>query len=144
MGLTVGPLEVEAENQQYGGALTTIAGVPVRLRVAKITPVKVGAFVTVWRASAPLPAEDRAELLLVAVHDGDRSGFFAFPRAALVQHGILSVKGVGGKRGFRVYPPWVVAPNAQARRTQRWQGDFFVELVDGATELARRMIVVAR
>ena len=53
-------------------------------------------------------------------------GHFAFPTSALVKHGIVSVKGSGGKRGFRVYPPWSEVSNRQAIKTQHWQCSYFI------------------
>ena len=54
-----------------------------------------------------------------------------FPRSALRRHGIVSVAEQGGKRGFRVYPPWSLTDNTQATRTQAWQGAFFLDTTDG-------------
>lgn len=103
----------------------------IRFRVGKLTPpTKVGLFVAVWRraqngSTEPFPAEDGIGLLVVTVREGSNMGHFAFPTSALVQHGIVSAKGVGGKRGFRVYPPWSEVSNRQAIRTQQWQCDYF-------------------
>ncbi|RYE38879.1 MAG: MepB domain containing protein, partial [Sphingobacteriales bacterium] len=40
-------------------------------------------------------------------------------------HDILSGNGKNGKRGFRVYPPWDLTENSQARKTQQWQLEYF-------------------
>lgn len=102
----------------------------IRVRVGKLTPTKVGLFVAVWRRAAdgstePFPADDAVGTLVVTAREGDQSGHFAFPASALVEHGIVSVDGVGGKRGFRVYPPWSATANRQAKLTQQWQCGFF-------------------
>ncbi|WP_435880367.1 MepB family protein [Streptomyces nondiastaticus] len=47
-------------------------------------------------------------------------GQFVFPIDALRRHGVASVDGSGGKRAFRVYPPWVTTTNRQAGRSDGW------------------------
>lgn len=124
----------EAENAEYGAAVSTCGEALVRFRVGKLTPNKVGLFVAVWQRSIdggtePFPADhpsaNDADALVVSVREGGNSGHFAFPKAALLKHGIVSVQGKGGKRGFRVYPPWSATSNRQARATQEWQSGFF-------------------
>lgn len=67
---------------------------------------------------------------------------FVFPRSALVLHGIVSDADADAdadgesKRGFRLYPPWSITDNEQARRTQRRQTDYFLSLEDGRVDLA--------
>ena len=124
---------VEPDNAEYGAVICRSDAGPVRLRVAKVTPTKVGLFVTAWEraddgSTRPFPSDDRVDLLVVVVREGESVGRFAFPKAALVEHGIVSVDGVGGKRGFRVYPPWSQTANPQARRTQAWQRRYFAAL----------------
>lgn len=120
----------EADNQEYGAAVASLGQGRIRFRVGKLTPTKVGLFVAVWRraqngSTEPFPAEDGTGLLVVTVREGNNMGHFSFPTSALVKHGIVSVKGAGGKRGFRVYPPWSEVRNRQAARTQQWQCDYF-------------------
>ncbi|NWL32925.1 MepB family protein [Paenarthrobacter nitroguajacolicus] len=120
----------EADNQEYGAAVASLGPERIRFRVGKLTPTKVGLFVAVWRraqdgSTEPFPVEDGIGRLVVTVREGGNMGHFAFPTSALIQHGIVSVKGVGGKRGFRVYPPWSEVTNRQAIRTQQWQCEYF-------------------
>jgi hypothetical protein len=124
----------EAENAEYGAAVATNGKALVRFRVGKLTPSKVGLFVAVWQRSIdggtePFPADhpsaDDADTLVVSVREDGNFGHFVFPTVALIKHGIVSVKGKGGKRGFRVYPPWSPTSNRQARMTQEWQSEFF-------------------
>ena len=129
--ITCPDLAPEPDNAEYGAAIADAAG--LRFRVGKVTPRKVGMFVTVWRRAAngstePLPDADGVQTLLVTVREGDRFGLFAFPRSALRTHGITSIAGAGGKRGFRVYPPWSATANVQAKRSQAWQGAYFLGL----------------
>lgn len=143
LGLECSPAVAEPDNGEYGAAVSDVGRASARFRVGKLTPTKVGLFVTVWRrlpggSTAPFPAEDNIDLLVVAAREGPHFGQFVFPKAALVEQGIISVDGVGGKRGFRVYPPWSATDNPQARRSQKWQCVFFLELGDGAgVDLAR-------
>ena len=124
---------VEPDNAAYGAVVCRAAVGAVRFRVGKTTPTKVGFFVTVWEraddgSTRPVPSDDGVDLLVVVVREGEHVGRFAFSKTALVEHGVVSVDGVGGKRGFRVYPPWSQTSNPQARRTQAWQGRFFAAL----------------
>ncbi len=124
----------EQDNADYGAATATSGTALIRFRVAKVTPRKVGLFVAVWRRSAsggtePFPADhptaNDADFLVISVREAGNSGHFLFPRSAVVTHGIGSVNGIGGKRGFRVYPPWSLTSNRQARKTQEWQNPYF-------------------
>ena len=126
------PIE-EPDNAEYGAFTFTVGDRRVRSRAAKLTPTKVGLFVTVWRrapdgSTQPFTAEDAPDLLLITVREGSQFGHFVFPRSALVEHNIVSKDGTGGKRGFRVYPPWSATVNAQATRTQAWQVRYFLDL----------------
>ncbi len=120
----------EPESTQYGAFAFSVDGVPVRFRIAKTTPTKPGQFVTVWQRSTdgpirPFDIEDQVRYFVVSVGDSECHGYFVFPLEALVQRDIVSRNGVGGKRGFRVYPPWVSTTNNQARRSQSWQLEFY-------------------
>ena len=54
LALACSPAIVEADNHEYGAAVSEIGRSPVRFRVGKLTPTKVGLFVTVWRRSLSL------------------------------------------------------------------------------------------
>lgn len=125
----------ETENAEYGAFVSRVGRASVRFRVGKLTPAKVGLFVTVWKRASdgstePCAAEDGIDLLVISVREGQHFGQFVFPKTALVEHGIVSVAGRGGKRGFRVYPPWSVTQNRQAMRSQKWQCGYFLALDD--------------
>lgn len=109
-----------------------------RIRTARITPTKPGAFVAVWERGAdgktqPFAADERTAGLLVFVAESGaaaRSGLFRFTAEMLVELGITRSPGGAGKRGFRLYPSWCDGLNAQAARTQRAQAPAFT-LIDG-------------
>lgn len=128
-------IQADATNADYGAQLLTIDGRAARLRIGRVTPRKVGLFVAVWEraddgTTRPFAVEGDTDLLLVIVRDGVRLGLFTFPREVLGEHGILSVAGAGGKRGFRLYPSWSTTTNAQAWRTQQWQQRHFETIHD--------------
>lgn len=133
----------EAESAEYGAHEFTLDGFSVRFRVAKTTPTKVGQFVTVWKRSAggpiqPFDAEDPVDLFVISTRDSDHFGQFVFPRDVLCERDVVSRNGSGGKRAFRVYPPWVTTANRQARSSQAWQLDHFLHIEgDGPIDSAR-------
>ncbi|MFD3542990.1 MepB family protein [Streptomyces sp. NPDC058662] len=123
----------EPESAEYAAYAFTLDGLSVRFRAARTTPTKVGQFVTVWQRSArgpirPFDTGDGIDLVVVSSREGDRFGQFVFPREVLCERGVVSRDGSGGKRGFRVYPPWVVPPNRQAAVSQAWQVRHFLHL----------------
>ncbi|MFE6049168.1 MepB family protein [Kitasatospora sp. NPDC056446] len=126
----------EPESAEYAACAFTLDDRSVRFRVGKTTPTKAGQFVTVWQRSEegpirPFDSDDGVDLFVVSSRDDDGFGQFVFPREVLCERGIVSRDGSGGKRGFRVYPPWVATTSRQAGRTQGWQADFFLDLGQG-------------
>lgn len=135
LGLPQAPVP-EAEGAEYGACRAELHGQRLILRVAKTTPTKIGQFVTVWKRPhpdseiAPLDEADPLDVVIIAVSDGARHGFFIFPCSVLLERGVMSRGGQGGKRALRVYPPWCALESAQALRTQRWQAGWFVAAGD--------------
>ncbi|MER6445012.1 MepB domain containing protein [Streptomyces venezuelae] len=141
----------EAEGAAYAAHAFTLDGRAVRFRAAKTTPTKAGQFVTVWKRSPagpimPFDAADPVDLFVISTRDGDHFGQFVLPLEALRRHGVVSTDGSGGKRAFRVYPPWVATTNRQAGNAQQWQVEHFLPLPsplslplpqDGAVDLTR-------
>lgn len=133
----------EPESAEYAAHEFTLDGLSVRFRTAKTTPTKVGQFVTVWKRSPgrpiqPFDVADPVDLFVISSRDRRHFGQFVFPMDALRRHGVVSVDGSGGKRAFRVYPPWVTTTNRQASSTQAWQLDHFLHLdQDGPVDSAR-------
>lgn len=41
--------QMEPESSEYGGYIFELNGLSIRFRVAKITPTKIGQFVTLWK-----------------------------------------------------------------------------------------------
>jgi len=126
-------IEKEAESAEYGACAFEINGYRILFRVAKITPTKIGQFVTLWKRVGkgpimPYDMADPIDLFVISVRNKDRFGQFVFPKAVLLEKGIVSENGNGGKRAIRVYPAWDVTDNPQAKRTQAWQLNYFFEI----------------
>ncbi|UPO76367.1 MepB family protein [Arthrobacter sp. Helios] len=126
-------IQVEEQNSDYESGVASLGEEHWRIRTARITPTKPGAFVAVWTRSQggsprPFTAEESLAGLLVFVEDEDRFGVFQFTPAHLVSAGYVSSDMHPGKRGFRVYPAWCSDLNPQASRTQRVQAAAFTEL----------------
>lgn len=143
-GLQYDQLQTEAESADYAACSLTLNGLRVRYRVAKITPNKVGQFVTLWKRVGrgpiqPFEMSDPVDVFVVSVRSGAHFGQFVFPKAVLAAQGVVaSGESKPGKRALRVYPPWDTTTSRQAERTQAWQLRYFLDLTEGrAVDLAR-------
>ncbi|MFI5983776.1 MepB family protein [Streptomyces sp. NPDC051555] len=142
-GFTCSQPVPEAEGAAYAAHVFTLDGLSIRFRAAKTTPTKVGQFVTVWKRSPagpiqPFDVTDAVDLFVISARDHRHFGQFVLPMDALRRHDVVSEGGSGGKRAFRVYPPWVTTTNRQAGSAQAWQLDFFLHLDQGGpVDLAR-------
>ncbi|QHL89426.1 MepB family protein [Nibribacter ruber] len=131
--LQITDLVVEPESQEYKACRFRVNGAVVLGREAKVTPKKVGQFVTFWKRNekgiiAPFFETDPFDYYTVNVRTENRFGQFVFPKAALIKKGIVSTEQKEGKRAFRVYPPWDVVHSKQAEQSQKWQLAFFLDL----------------
>lgn len=123
----------EKESAQYGAFSFTINEKSILFRVAKITPTKIGQFVTLWKRIdngpiQPFDCTDAIDLIVISVRKDNRVGQFVFPKSVLCEKGIISTCDKEGKRAIRVYPPWDEAVNKQAQKTQQWQLKYFLEI----------------
>lgn len=127
-------VEPEEQNSDYESGVATIDGKQWRVRTARITPTKPGAFVAVWTRSSngntrPFAHDETLDGLLVFVEEDDQFGVFTFTPQQLVDLGYVSSSSKKGKRGFRVYPSWCQGLNSQALRTQRAQASAFTSFI---------------
>jgi hypothetical protein len=59
-----------------------------------------------------------------------------FQNLCWLDKGIITRNNKDGKRGIRVYPPWDIAINKQAEKTQLWQTKYFLTIKkDNSTDL---------
>lgn len=124
---------IESQSSEYGAYMFRLNSTNIRFRVAKITPTKIGQFVTLWKRIGngtiqPYDMEDPIELFIVVTAKDDKFGQFIFPKSILYKHGIVSRSSQGGKRAMRVYPPWDITTNKQAQKTQAWQLEYFLDI----------------
>ena len=120
------------ESAEYAACSFILNNRFVHFRTAKITPTKIGQFVTFWKRNddgitKPYDVTDTFDSLIVYTKALTDQGFFLFPKNVLLEHGILSKDGKGGKRGFRLYPSWDTVENRQAENTQKWQQKYFTK-----------------
>lgn len=141
-GLNLQNLQIEPESADYGACSFTLNNLFVRYRKAKITPTKVGQFVTFWKRVGqgpimPFNINDAFDFLVVGVHAGNLLGQFIFPKVVLCEKGIVSCNGKGGKRAIRVYLPWDKTENSQAKKSQTWQLQFFINFSENTFDSDR-------
>ncbi len=137
--LKIANFTIEAESKEYDACQFDLEGFRMVCRNAKITPKKVGQFVTFWKRNhhqpiKPFHEHDRFDFFVVNVHSENKLGQFVFPKSILIIKGIISTDQKEGKRAFRVYPTWDITNNKQAVRTQKWQLKYFYE-INATTDL---------
>lgn len=129
-GLAFSNFTQHSESVEYEACSFELNGKKIQHRVSKITPTKTGQFVAIWKRNQegktePYHSSDELDFMCITSLRGDYFGQFMFPKSVLIEKGILTTNTKLGKRGMRVYPPWDVATNQQARKTQAWQLNYF-------------------
>ena len=133
--LEISDFIMELEGKEYDACQFELNGMKIICRSSKITPKKVGQFVTFWKRNIkgitePYSETDRINFYVINVKSENRFGQFVFPKFELINKGIIATEKKDGKRGFRVYPEWDITQNKQAEKTQRWQLNYFYEIND--------------
>lgn len=126
---------MELESVEYGACTFKLNELSIKFRVAKITPTKIGQFVTLWKRNGngpiqPFDISDPIDFFIICTRKDDHFGQFVFPKSVLSEQDIISINGKGGKRGIRVYPSWDKTLSRQAQNTQKWQVKYFIDLSD--------------
>lgn len=122
--------KLDKEAKEYSGCSYTQENLNIIERTAKITPKKIGQFVTFWKRNEkgitePFHESASIDFFIIKVFFEDKSGVFKFSKQTLIKYGIISTKHKEGKRGFRVYPIWDKPSSKQALITQQWQLNHF-------------------
>ncbi len=130
MKVIISDYQQETESTEYKACSYKIDEIKIIERTAKITPKKIGQFVTCWKRNAngitePHKYSDDFDFFFIKVKNEERNGVFKLPKEVLIKHGILSTEIKDGKRGFRVYPSWDKPTSKQAIKTQLWQINYF-------------------
>ncbi|TRW25824.1 MepB family protein [Flavobacterium zepuense] len=146
LGYTFDTLVAEKESQDYSAFTFTLNNLKIVFRSAKITPTKTGQFVTLWKRLSngpimPFNALDPIDLVVISVQKNNYYGQFVFPKKVLAAKGVFTTNCKDGKRAIRVYPPWDVTENAQAKRTQKWQLDYFLEVKEGSVTIEKAKLL---
>ena len=134
-------LKQNLESKEYEACSFELDGKTVQYRCSKITPTKIGQFVTIWKRNKggitkPFDILDDLDFIIITSKSGNNFGQFIFPKSVLADNGIITRNGKEGKRGIRVYPPWDITTNRQAVKTQSWQTKYFLTIKnDNSTEL---------
>lgn len=133
LGLKLSNVEEDMESKEYSGCSLTVHDLNIKFRTSKITPTKTGQFVTIWKRdekgeTAPFDSRDPFDFYLISVSKDNDKGIFIFPKDILIEKGIVSHEKKTGKRGIRVYPGWDLTESKQAKATQKWQTEYFIDL----------------
>lgn len=131
-------LKINDESTEYTACSYKINGRIVQHRSSNITPTKTGQFVSIWKRNKDgitqaFDFSDEIDFIIIAARKGDCFGQFIFPKAVLATKGIITYEGMEGKRGIRVYPPWDTVSSKQARKTQSWQIQYFLEIKEDSS-----------
>lgn len=128
-------LQLNNESLEYGACFFELNNKKIHYRVSKLTPVKAGQFVTIWKrnkegVTEPYDISDDFDFLIIAAKSGNNLGYFIFPKYVLAQKGIITTNKKQGKRGIRVYTPWDTVVSKQAEISQTWQTFYFHTISD--------------
>jgi hypothetical protein len=88
LNLTICNIKSEKESQEYGAFTFEINGAKVLYREAKITPTKIGQFVTIWKRNnegitEPFNVNDDIDLVIISCRFNTQHGQFVFPKKVL-------------------------------------------------------------
>ncbi|MEN1936026.1 MepB family protein [Paenibacillus sp. 102] len=133
--LLITNLKEEKQNSEYAGGIFQLNNKTIRFRVSKITPNKVGQFVSFWEKNENMKNqafsyESSPDLLVITCIDDNKLGQFIFPKETLVKEKILKTQSEKGKMAMRVYPIWDKPVSNQAKKSQKWQLHYFIDLSD--------------
>ena len=146
-GQKITNLTPEKECEAYLGYNFTQNTQNFKFRKAKVTPKKVGQFVTLWKRNSekqtePFNETDIFDFFIFVTEEDEKLGFFIFPKTLLIEQHILTTKLKEGKRGFRLYPTWTTTANKQAKKTQAWQSYYFIDFANSEQNSIEKLKVL--
>lgn len=126
-------IRIEQESSVYDACSFTIDNHKIISRKSKITPKKIGQFVTIWKRdikgnTTPYTVSDNFDFFIIFCQEEEKSGLFIFPKTILIKKRIVTSSTFNGKRGMRIYPSWSLPNNKTALKTQEWQLNYFTLL----------------
>ncbi|AWG22317.1 hypothetical protein FFWV33_12695 [Flavobacterium faecale] len=144
IGLSIAAVQAEVESTGYSAHTFLLGELSIKFRVSKITPTKTGQFVTLWKRNSqgittPHSIVDPYDFYIIAAKKDNQIGYFIFPKTVLHDNAILSGSTKKGKCGFRVYPTWDQVNNQQAKKTQIWQYNYFIDCSNNSTEQLQKV-----
>ncbi|WP_329804405.1 MepB family protein [Flavobacterium facile] len=133
-------LIIDSESEEYQACSFKLNSIEFIHRFSKITPTKIGQFVTIWKRNnegitAPFDVSDNFDFIVITSKSDKNLGQFVFSKAVLLEKGIISNNNTSGKRGIRVYPPWDIPTSKQAEKTQLWQTKYFYSINKDAFDI---------
>lgn len=136
----------EKQNSRYGAGTFQLSAKTVRFRVANITAAKTGQFVAFWEKdennkNQPYSYEEAPDLLVIITFKNENEfGQFVFPKETLLKQNILRSASAKGKMAIRVYPGWDSPNSEQAKKTQKWQLPYFIDMSKPSKLLSKKII----
>ncbi|SEQ22071.1 MepB family protein [Flavobacterium urocaniciphilum] len=133
-------LVIDSESEEYQACAFKLNSFQIIHRLSKITPTKIGQFVTIWKRNdkgitTPFDVSDNFDMIVITSKSGEDLGQFVFPKSILLEKGIITNNKSSGKRGIRVYPPWDVPTSKQAQKTQNWQIKYFYSIKNDSFDI---------
>lgn len=133
--LMITNVKEEKQNAEYAGCIFYLNNKTIRFRKSKITPNKIGQFVSFWEKGDNMQNQAFSynaapDLLVITCIDDNKLGQFIFPKEILLKEKILRTENQKGKMAMRIYPIWDTPVSNQAKKSQLWQIQYFVDLSD--------------
>lgn len=143
LNLNISDITPDLECEEYFGFNFKINQTHIKFRKSKLTPKKIGQFVTFWKRNSdketvPFDINDDFDFYIIAIEENNNSGFFIFPKTILEKENLISSKQKIGKRGFRIYADWHFPNSKQAEKTKLWQTQFFINYSGSENEISEK------
>ena len=143
LDLKISDIFAETECKDYFGFNFIINQTKIKFRKSKLTPKKMGQFVSFWKRccdgkTIPFDRNDDFDYYIISIEENDDSGFFIFPKVILEKENLISAPSKTGKRGFRIYADWHFPDQKQAVKTKLWQAQYFINFRDEETVIRKK------